>query len=115
MKTFSNSNNHLLIYRQIPLVLQQLAQEAPKDIQNWEFWLSLLGEDFYSGDEETCSMMELNTAWELGSALGLGVLIGMERQRTRRETAVFAGVRTFALVVLATRWPMSCSSPWMRL
>ena len=45
-------------------------------------------------------MMELNTAWELGSALGLGVLIGMERQRTRRETAVFAGVRTFALVAL---------------
>jgi len=45
-------------------------------------------------------MIELNTAWEFGSALGLGVLIGMERQRTRGETEIFAGVRTFALVAL---------------
>ncbi len=40
-------------------------------------------------------MMELNTAWEFGSALGLGVLIGLERQRTLGESASFAGVRTF--------------------
>jgi uncharacterized membrane protein (DUF4010 family) len=45
-------------------------------------------------------MMELNTAWEFGSALGLGVLIGLERQRTREEYAAFAGVRTFSLVAL---------------
>ena len=45
-------------------------------------------------------MIELNTAWEFGSALGLGVLIGMERQRTRGESEVFAGVRTFSLVAL---------------
>ena len=44
--------------------------------------------------------MELNTAWEFGSALGLGVLIGMERERTRGETGTFAGVRTFSLVAL---------------
>jgi len=44
--------------------------------------------------------MELNTAWEFGSALGLGMLIGMERQRTRGESEVFAGVRTFSLVAL---------------
>jgi uncharacterized membrane protein (DUF4010 family) len=45
-------------------------------------------------------MMELNTAWEFGSALGLGVLIGMERQRTLGESESFAGVRTFSLVAL---------------
>ncbi|MGB5488784.1 MAG: MgtC/SapB family protein, partial [Lysobacterales bacterium] len=45
-------------------------------------------------------MIELNTAWEFGSALGLGVLIGMERERTRGEVELFAGVRTFALVAL---------------
>ncbi|MDH4021036.1 MAG: MgtC/SapB family protein [Xanthomonadales bacterium] len=45
-------------------------------------------------------MIELNTAWEFGSALGLGVLIGLERQRTRGDSEVFAGVRTFALVAL---------------
>ncbi len=44
--------------------------------------------------------MELNTAWEFGSALGLGVLIGMERQRTLGELGSFAGVRTFSLVAL---------------
>jgi len=45
-------------------------------------------------------VIELNTAWEFGSALGLGVLIGLERQRTRGETKTFAGVRTFSLVAL---------------
>lgn len=45
-------------------------------------------------------MMELNTAWEFGSALGLGVLIGLERQRTLGEAKTFAGVRTFSLVAL---------------
>jgi len=45
-------------------------------------------------------MMELNTAWEFGSALGLGVLIGLERQRTLDDSKTFAGVRTFSLVAL---------------
>jgi len=45
-------------------------------------------------------MMELNTAWQFGAALGLGMLIGLERERTRGKERTFAGVRTFALVAL---------------
>ncbi len=45
-------------------------------------------------------MMELNTAWQFGAALGLGMLIGLERERTRGEQRTFAGVRTFSLVAL---------------
>lgn len=45
-------------------------------------------------------MIDLNTAWELGAALGLGMLIGLERERTRGDAQTFAGVRTFALVTL---------------
>jgi len=45
-------------------------------------------------------MMELNTAWQFGAALGLGMLIGLERERTRGEERTFAGVRTFSLVAL---------------
>jgi len=45
-------------------------------------------------------MMELNTAWQLGAALGLGMLIGLERERTRGDEQTFAGVRTFSLVAL---------------
>jgi uncharacterized membrane protein (DUF4010 family) len=45
-------------------------------------------------------MMDLNTAWQFGAALGLGMLIGLERERTRGEEKIFAGVRTFALVAL---------------
>jgi len=44
--------------------------------------------------------MELNTAWQFGTALGLGMLIGLERERTRGEERTFAGVRTFSLVAL---------------
>jgi uncharacterized membrane protein (DUF4010 family) len=44
--------------------------------------------------------MELNTAWEFGSALGLGILIGLERERTGGRVETFAGVRTFSLVAL---------------
>ncbi len=44
--------------------------------------------------------MELNTAWQFGAALGLGMLIGLERERTRGEERTFAGVRTFAMVAL---------------
>ena len=45
-------------------------------------------------------MMELNTAWQFGAALGLGMLIGLERERTRGDEKTFAGVRTFAMVAL---------------
>jgi len=45
-------------------------------------------------------MMELNTAWQLGAALGLGMLIGLERERTRGDEQTFAGVRTFSLVAI---------------
>jgi len=45
-------------------------------------------------------MMEINTAWQFGAALGLGMLIGLERERTRGEERTFAGVRTFSLVAL---------------
>jgi uncharacterized membrane protein (DUF4010 family) len=45
-------------------------------------------------------MIELNTAWQFGAALGLGMLIGLERERTRGEERTFAGVRTFSLVAL---------------
>ncbi len=44
--------------------------------------------------------MDINTAWHFGAALGLGMLIGMERERTRDEQFIFAGVRTFSLVAL---------------
>ena len=44
--------------------------------------------------------MELSTAWQFGAALGLGMLIGMERERTRGAGQTFAGVRTFSLVAL---------------
>jgi uncharacterized membrane protein (DUF4010 family) len=49
---------------------------------------------------EVYQMMELNTAWQFGAALGLGMLIGLERERTRGEERTFAGVRTFSLVAL---------------
>ena len=49
---------------------------------------------------EVYRMMELNTAWQFGVALGLGMLIGLERERTRGEERTFAGVRTFSLVAL---------------
>jgi uncharacterized membrane protein (DUF4010 family) len=45
-------------------------------------------------------MMELETAWEFGVSLGLGMLIGLERERTRGDSHGFAGVRTFSLVSL---------------
>ncbi len=45
-------------------------------------------------------MTDLETAWQFGVALGLGMLIGLERQRTGGEEQNFAGVRTFSLVAL---------------
>lgn len=44
--------------------------------------------------------MDINTAWQFGAALGLGMLIGLERERTRGTEKTFTGVRTFSLVAL---------------
>lgn len=45
-------------------------------------------------------MINIEAAWQFGAALGLGMLIGLERERTRDQRQSFAGVRTFALVAL---------------
>ena len=42
----------------------------------------------------------LTVAFRFAAALGLGVLIGLERERSQPETR-FAGVRTFGLISLA--------------
>jgi len=44
--------------------------------------------------------MDLETAWQFGIALGLGMLIGLERERTKDDMPRFAGVRTFSLAAL---------------
>ena len=46
-------------------------------------------------------MDDLTLALRFGAALGLGVLLGLERERTKDPERNFAGVRTFALVALA--------------
>jgi uncharacterized membrane protein (DUF4010 family) len=46
-------------------------------------------------------MDDLTLALRFGAALGLGVLLGLERERTKVPERSFAGVRTFALVALA--------------
>ena len=40
-------------------------------------------------------------ALRFAAALGLGVLIGLERERTQKPEGGFAGVRTFGLIALA--------------
>ena len=42
--------------------------------------------------------MELNTAWQFFAALGLGMLIGLERERTRGDEPIFAGAAATYLV-----------------
>jgi uncharacterized membrane protein (DUF4010 family) len=46
-------------------------------------------------------MDELTLALRFGAALGLGVLLGLERERTKVAGRGFAGVRTIALIALA--------------
>ena len=41
-------------------------------------------------------MMELKPAWQFGAALGLGMLIGLERERTRDEVGVAGAVAVAA-------------------
>jgi uncharacterized membrane protein (DUF4010 family) len=43
----------------------------------------------------------LTTALRFAAALGLGVLLGLERERAKRAETGFAGVRTFGLLALA--------------
>lgn len=49
----------------------------------------------------TGPMDELTLALRFGAALGLGVLLGLERERTKAGGRGFAGVRTIGLVSLA--------------
>ena len=61
--------------------------------------------------------MDLTTAWHFAAALSLGMLIGMERERTRGDQKIFAGVRTFALVALLGALSVyageQASLPWL--
>jgi len=46
-------------------------------------------------------MSALEIAWRFGVALGLGLLLGLEREHSQRpESGSFAGARTFALIAL---------------
>jgi uncharacterized membrane protein (DUF4010 family) len=45
-------------------------------------------------------MFDLELAIRLGAALGLGLLLGLERERKRDAELMFGGVRTFALIAL---------------
>src|SRR5512136_62958 len=64
------------------------------------------------------SALDLNLAFRFAAALGLGMLLGLERQRRRRSgPSVFAGVRTMALVSLlgaaAAYVQMELDLPWL--
>jgi len=45
-------------------------------------------------------MFDIELAIRLGAALGLGLLLGLERERKRDAELLFGGVRTFALISL---------------
>ena len=45
-------------------------------------------------------MFDLDLALRFGAALGLGLLLGLERERKRDAELMFGGVRTFALIAL---------------
>jgi len=45
-------------------------------------------------------MFDLNLALRFGAAIGLGLLLGLERERKRDAELLFGGVRTFALIAL---------------
>jgi uncharacterized membrane protein (DUF4010 family) len=67
---------------------------------------------------ETVALDPLAMALRFGAALGLGVLLGLERERSKTE-ASFAGVRTFALVALtggiAAFLDSPLDLPWLAL
>jgi uncharacterized membrane protein YhiD involved in acid resistance len=45
-------------------------------------------------------VFHLDLALRFGAALGLGLLLGLERERKRDAELLFGGVRTFALIAL---------------
>ena len=45
-------------------------------------------------------MFDLDLALRFGAALGLGLLLGLERERKRDLELLFGGIRTFALIAL---------------
>ncbi len=61
----------------------------------------------------------LELAFRFAAALGLGVLLGLERERSKPETGGFAGVRTFALISLAggvaAHFDRAHGQPWLAL
>src|SRR3990172_1407742 len=61
----------------------------------------------------------LELAFRFAAALGLGVLLGLERERSKPETGGFAGVRTFALISLAggvaAHFELALGQPWLAL
>jgi uncharacterized membrane protein (DUF4010 family) len=46
------------------------------------------------------NMFDLDLALRFGAAIGLGLLLGLERERKRDAELLFGGVRTFALIAL---------------
>jgi uncharacterized membrane protein (DUF4010 family) len=46
-------------------------------------------------------VLDIDLALRFAAALGLGLLLGLERQRVQTPATAFAGVRTFALISLA--------------
>jgi uncharacterized membrane protein (DUF4010 family) len=46
------------------------------------------------------TMLEFDLAMRFAAAIGLGLLLGMERQRKSDQEMMFGGVRTFALIAL---------------
>ena len=45
-------------------------------------------------------MFDLHLALRFGAAIGLGLLLGLERERKRDAEFLFGGVRTFAFIAL---------------
>jgi uncharacterized membrane protein (DUF4010 family) len=45
-------------------------------------------------------MFDIDLAFRFGAAIGLGLLLGLERERKRDAELLFGGVRTFALIAL---------------
>ena len=64
-------------------------------------------------------MDQLDLALRFGSALGLGVLLGLERERTKSQERSFAGVRTIGLIALtgalAAYFDEMLGLPWLAL
>jgi uncharacterized membrane protein (DUF4010 family) len=64
-------------------------------------------------------MDDVTLALRFGAALGLGVLLGLERERTRQPEKGFAGVRTIGLISLAgalsAYFDQQLGLPWLAL